>query len=775
LQWTASDTEPPPNNTAVDGPYWNTTNFFYSPDITLTVADITTNGTASNTAITATAGDMLAVDWSVLSLSSNSQANVASCVGTSLLGDWSWTGNISPPLSNSVQLPSLGKDTYTLTCTDPSTSLASTITVTVNDVGACGSDANPNETLPSLDQNDPNLCRTDSVLTSNTFKATQTGWTWTCSPEKVGLPSSACNASLISPQCGANATVNSVTGDTTGTLCIVGTPSTVSTTDGVYTCTTGGPGLPSITTTNPSCKATVEATTCVLAATSMLNITSPYPSGVPFSYLMVGGGGGGYDIIPPAWCGGGGGGSSAIIANGGNTYFASGGSGGSLAHFAGFNGNTANGNFTLSAGSGIVAYVGGGGGGGGTTHNSCAGGGGSGWFGGGGGGISNWSGTTSGGGGSNVGGSRGIDNWGYLFATSGSSKAGGNSEASESYGGMGPLGGGGYGGGGGGGYGGGGGGGNVWGPAGGNSGTDGGGNYGGLGANDWASNATMSLPAAAGKGGASDGGSTVHGGNAGFVLLEYSSPTGICMDIAQCGSGVTIDPMTGNVAAGTACLNGTASGISAIDGSYTCKTASTTVSCVGKLGSCTKTFTSTTAFKIPAYSGSIGYTILAGTTLGNTTPTSVSGSFNPNAGDTINIFVSDSSCGGYCGGGGGGWDSGYGMPTCWYCWAGDGSGSSAITWQGNIVALGAGVQGRTWSSGSNYYDNGGNGGTTVAGTGGTGGIGGVTGGKGSCASNNVAVNGTVGSSDYEANGKATRECTAGSVVLTYPPSGGCTW
>jgi hypothetical protein len=255
---------------------------------------------------------------------------------------------------------------------------------------------------------------------------------------------------------------------------------------------------------------------CFKVITSSLNETTSYSTSVSVSYAMVGGGGGSY-YVGGHYGGGGGGGSSAIIANSGtNTYYAPGGSGGvnGSSSSAGYNGSTASGTFTLNAGGTLVAYVGGGGGAG-------PGGGGSGWYGGGGGGWDLTSSGTSGGGGTNGGGAAGTDsNCGTAVA--GSLNAGGGSSCGLATGGSGASGGtGGANGGGGGGYGGGGGGTSE---TGGSSGGDGGTPSGGLGASNWTSTSTLSLPPAAGSGAAAG----IYGGNAGLILLQYTSPNLSC-------------------------------------------------------------------------------------------------------------------------------------------------------------------------------------------------------------------------------------------------------
>ncbi len=264
---------------------------------------------------------------------------------------------------------------------------------------------------------------------------------------------------------------------------------------------------------------------CTKVITSTLNETNPFATQVSLTYSMVGGGGG-VGGGSGGWEAGGGGGSSAILSGGGLVSYASGGTGGGNGGTlrTGSNGALVSGAFTLAIGANITAYVGGGGGGGGWDFGS---GGGAGYFGGAGGRFGN----PGGAGGSNSGGI------GINGATSGSSLAGGSGGAAA-YGQGGTSGTGGAGGnvwdggGGGGGFGGGGGacyndfsdmplpsaGGSV-----GASASDVASDPGGLGATTWSS--STSLPAAAGLGGATSPG---QGGNAGLVILTYSSPTGVC-------------------------------------------------------------------------------------------------------------------------------------------------------------------------------------------------------------------------------------------------------
>jgi hypothetical protein len=259
---------------------------------------------------------------------------------------------------------------------------------------------------------------------------------------------------------------------------------------------------------------------CTKAITSILNETNPFAVPLSVTYSMVGGGGGvggGVDY----WEGGGGGGSSAILGGGALVSYASGGSGGSGGDplNAGANGTTASGSFSLAIGANITAYVGGGGGGGGWDFGA---GGGAGYFG--------------GAGGSGAGGTGGSNSGGVGGGISGSSLSGGAGGSFARYGQGGTSGTGGAGGsiwdggGGGGGFGGGGGAcdnsGAVVASNGGSNGasaSSAGPDPGGIGANTWSS--STSLPAAAGLGAATSSG---QGGNAGLVILTYSSPTGVC-------------------------------------------------------------------------------------------------------------------------------------------------------------------------------------------------------------------------------------------------------
>jgi hypothetical protein len=268
---------------------------------------------------------------------------------------------------------------------------------------------------------------------------------------------------------------------------------------------------------------------CMTTVASVLSVANPYASAISVSYAMVGGGGG-VGGGPNFWAAGGGGGSSAILNGPSLVAEAAGGAGGSAGGsiVPGGNGTTQTGSFMLDAGATLAVNVGGGGGGGGWDFG---GGGGSGWFGGGGGGELGGTGM-GGGGGSTAGGAGGGDG-----ATSGSSQAGGvgGPVAQAGMGGSGATGGAGAsvwdGGGGGGGFGGGGG-------ACTNDFTDlpsSGGTSGanattvvsvpgGLGATTWTP--SLSLPPAAGAGGASTAG---QGGNGGLVILTYTSPTQVCL------------------------------------------------------------------------------------------------------------------------------------------------------------------------------------------------------------------------------------------------------
>jgi hypothetical protein len=280
----------------------------------------------------------------------------------------------------------------------------------------------------------------------------------------------------------------------------------------------------------------IVGTTCTRTVTSSLGPeANPYGMAIPFTYSMVGGGGGAGCGGTVAARGGGGGGSSAVFNGSAGTTlvaYAAGGAGGFATDAggptsAGGRGQTATGAFTLASSDELAALVGGGGGAG-------YGGGGSGYFGGGGGGRDG-----GGGGGSSVGGAGG----GGVptgAGDAGGSEFGGRAEpgttATGGVAGIGGLGttinagGGGYGGGGGsanasqtGGQ-----------PQGkggsnGNNGDAGVSNSvdGGAGALNWASSTT--LPAGVGAGGALLPGTSLEmGGNAGLVILVYTSPTTSC-------------------------------------------------------------------------------------------------------------------------------------------------------------------------------------------------------------------------------------------------------
>lgn len=270
-------------------------------------------------------------------------------------------------------------------------------------------------------------------------------------------------------------------------------------------------------------------TSCTVTVTSMLGETNPYSQAIAISYSMVGGGGGAGGGAG-SWAAGGGGGSSAILtATSTLVDVASGGSGGNDGNtlFPGTAGAVVAGSFTLPSTTDLTVYVGAGGGGGGWDFGA---GGGSGYGGGAGGGALN-AGDGAGGGGSAIGGiaasDGGAQNGGSLLGGYGGS----NGDGAE--GGVGGTGGAASSmwntGGSGGGYGGGGGSavndGTTLPTAGGSNGASAaasGTTPGGVGANTWSS--SMTLPVDAGAGGSTSG----QGGNAGLVILQYTSPTGTC-------------------------------------------------------------------------------------------------------------------------------------------------------------------------------------------------------------------------------------------------------
>ncbi|MFA5041191.1 MAG: hypothetical protein WC464_06120 [Bdellovibrionales bacterium] len=207
---------------------------------------------------------------------------------------------------------------------------------------------------------------------------------------------------------------------------------------------------------------------------------------------------------------------------------------------------------------------------------------------------------------------------------------------------------------------------------------------------------------------------------------------------------------------------------------------------------CTKFVSSTRAITIPAnLSGPIGYTITGGTGMGGTnSPGVTGGSFSPAPGSTINVFVADTACGGYCGGGSyGSYGTATPFPNCGLCFSygGKGAGSSAIAYNGSIVAYASGSAGYngSWCG----YAYGGGGGTTTGGKAGSystsscfdgsrtwpfWGAGSTNGLPGNCTSPTSTTNGTVATCTRTSCGFGaclycdnTNACTAGSVVLSY--------
>lgn len=273
-------------------------------------------------------------------------------------------------------------------------------------------------------------------------------------------------------------------------------------------------------------RASAGGTACTKVVTSTLSTTNPYGQTITISFQMVGGGGGAGGVNNGS---GGGGGSSAILVNGTLAAEADGGAGEDQGTVASVNGTTQTGSFSLAVGDSINAYVGAGGGGGGGIGGG--GGGGSGYFGGGGGAGMNEGNKAGGGGGTTTGGTGGGN---AMAGSSLAGGAGGMGNGTDHGGGGGVAGAGGAitagsnggGGGSGGGYGSGGGSGGYYsdGGAGGSNGADGNADLanGGLGALNWAASTT--LPTDAGIGATS----MSEGGNAGLIIMTYTSPTASC-------------------------------------------------------------------------------------------------------------------------------------------------------------------------------------------------------------------------------------------------------
>jgi hypothetical protein len=216
------------------------TDFQFGPNVHLTAVNGIT-GEGPSATISATAGDNVVLTWTV----PGGGATSCSASGGNNPND-GWTGLKSTD-GGSDPFTSLGSGAYSLTCAGAN-GLTSTATAQINDTGKCGTDNG--KTLLALAK----LCSLDSTDSDpSSLSGTPTGWNWKCYPVDGGTPAQ-CSATLQSAQCGTGVTVDPNNGNTAGTLCVYGTGSVVSTTDGTYTCTTGGPGAPS---NSVQCAATV--------------------------------------------------------------------------------------------------------------------------------------------------------------------------------------------------------------------------------------------------------------------------------------------------------------------------------------------------------------------------------------------------------------------------------------------------------------------------------------------------------------------------------------
>jgi hypothetical protein len=373
---------------------WNTKNasvwqpnFKYSPDLTLTATDnvtgIMATGAVGAPPLSASAGDMLTLNWAILSDGPPAMHCDAydGCPGDGWAGPICPTASFPSCVSGTKKIPSLCAGDFKITCTgqgltpvDPT--LTSTAIVGLIDTGLCGADG-----YKALAGAPVNLCSAASAVAPSSLVSTSTGWNWTCIPQDGGTGTACCSS--FPAQCGTGVTVDPSTGATTGTLCTAGTPSSVGKTTGSYFCTMGVGACSNIA----DCTAnTGTPQTCNTVVTSSLTV--PSVSGpITVNYDMYGGGGG---AAGGPWGHGGDGGTSAIVVNGAIVATAAGGAGAADNSdpagngMVGAPGQNVSGSFIVNSGDIMSVYVGGGGGGGPDfgDANSAHGGGGAGWPGG---------------------------------------------------------------------------------------------------------------------------------------------------------------------------------------------------------------------------------------------------------------------------------------------------------------------------------------------------------------------------------------------------------
>ena len=226
LQFIAGDAD-----TTASGSLSWTPNFVFSPDLTLTITNLTTGETG--TAITIPENTPISLAWTT-------SASAVSCLATG-----GWTG-LKEPRGGAVTLTPQGNASYTLACSD-NVGLTSTATATLNTIGLCGTDSN--QTLASTPTN---LCGAE--CSASNLATNPNGWTWNCAPNNGGGAAS-CKANVALPSCGSvnGTTVSDI--PTTG-LCTVGTPSSVDESNPLtWTCSTGdGAALHSVNCTANYCQ-----------------------------------------------------------------------------------------------------------------------------------------------------------------------------------------------------------------------------------------------------------------------------------------------------------------------------------------------------------------------------------------------------------------------------------------------------------------------------------------------------------------------------------------
>ncbi len=262
LQWSAGDADSVSASTLS----WNK-NFYYSPDLTLTVTNNATGVLASP--LTIDTGNTVQLNWSS---SSGYTGQSWSCLGSN---GWGATGN-----NGSITDAPTVNTTYTMTCTDTK-GLKSIASVTVYVNGKCGTDGGA-----TLASTPTNLCVAGEIASAAT--PTAIGWMWSCTPSTnvssntIDGNAQTCNATLQTAQCGT-ATVDSSGALSSGTLCNAGTPSAVSGTTGAYTCTTGS-GVP---TNVQSCTATVANLCTTTNSATFTNTGADQTWSVPADAVWV--------------------------------------------------------------------------------------------------------------------------------------------------------------------------------------------------------------------------------------------------------------------------------------------------------------------------------------------------------------------------------------------------------------------------------------------------------------------------------------------------------